>query len=114
MSRREFPAKVKAQAFDRAAGKCEGCGTRLCVGKFHYDHDLPDWLGGEPTLDNCRVLCLGCHGEKTAGRDVPIIAHSKRVKLRHIGAKAPSRKPMPGSRASGIRKRMNGRVEKWS
>lgn len=52
--RRNFSPKVKAQAFLRADGLCEGknCGARLTVGKFAYDHDLADNLGGEPTLEN--------------------------------------------------------------
>lgn len=64
--RREFPAKVKIAAFDRAKGNCEICGLRLTVGKFRYDHKLPDALGGEPTLENCVVQCIACDKPKTA------------------------------------------------
>lgn len=78
MSRREFPAKVKRDAAARANGHCEACTTRLPYGGFHYDHDLPDWLGGEPTLENCRVLCLTCHKLKTSKQDAPQIAKAKR------------------------------------
>lgn len=96
--RREFSAKVKADAFTRAAGRCEGCTARLFVGKFAYDHVIPDAMGGEPTLENCKVLCLACHGEKTAGVDVPAIAKVKRIRQRHLGIKRPStfRKMPPG------------------
>lgn len=112
MSRREFPAKVKAAAFERANGCCENskCGVRLSVGKFHYDHVIPDALGGEPTLENCAVLCHPCHLVKTAGEDVPRIAKTKRIRNNHIGAKVPSRNPLPGSRASGWKRRMDGTV----
>ncbi len=109
MSRREFSAKVKVAAFQRANGHCEKCTAHLMPGRFAYDHVLPDALGGEPVLENCAVLCSACHGSKTASGDVPRIAKMKRQRAGHIGARTTSR-PMPGSRASGLRKRMNGEV----
>ena len=78
MTRRAFPDKVKLAAFHRAAGKCERCTARLYAGKFHYDHCIPDAMGGKPTLENCQVLCTACHGCKTATADVPDIARAKR------------------------------------
>ena len=111
--RREFSAKTKVAAYERSQGRCEGCGAPLQVGRFHYDHVLPDALGGEPTLQNCEVLCRPCHDHKTHTGDVPRISKMKRQRAKHIGAKTTSR-PLPGSRASGIRIRMNRRVERWS
>lgn len=87
--RREFPAKVKVLAFNRAKGNCEKCGVRLSVGKIHYDHVIADALGGEPTLDNCQVLCVGCHGRKTHTKDRPDIQRAKDRREKHIGAKKP-------------------------
>lgn len=69
--RREFSKTVRLQAANRAKGRCEGCGKKLAVGEFHYDHDTPDGLGGEPTLENCKVLCLTCHRIKTHEQDNP-------------------------------------------
>lgn len=77
-------------------------------GKFAYDHILPDWLGGEPTLENAQVLCDPCHSEKTHGQDRPRINKTQRQHARHIEAKAPSRNPLPGSKASGWKRKMNG------
>ena len=113
--RREFSAKVCAAAFQRADGRCEGerngdrCGTRLTVGKFRYDHILPDWLGGEPTLANCQVICMACDGAKTQA-DQTRIAKTKRIRARHIGAVSPSSRPMPGSRRDKFRKKVSGEV----
>lgn len=92
MTRREFPAKVKMAAFKRAKYRCEDCGAPLIAGKFHYDHDIPDGLTGEPTLENCVVRCLNCHGVKTREKDIPTIAKAKRVQAKHIGAKKAKRK----------------------
>lgn len=91
MSRREFPKQVKRDAFLRANGRCENvsCGAFLSLGKYHYDHDIPDGLGGEPTLENCVVLCIACHRDKTSTRDVPAIAKTKRIQDRQKGIKKP-------------------------
>jgi len=96
--RREFSKQVRRDAFKRADGRCEGfpygerCPVKLQVGRFHYDHDIPDGLGGEPTLDNCVVLCIACHKDKTTKKDVPTIAKAKRIADRHIGIKTNRRK----------------------
>lgn len=89
--RREFPKQVKRDAFMRADGFCEhkGCGCKLFRGNIFYDHVIPDGLGGEPTLDNCQVLCKSCHNIKTRKTDVPRIAKAKRIHDRDIGIRKP-------------------------
>lgn len=110
--RDEFTKKVKRAAFERAEGKCEICGARLHVGKFAYDHVIPDAMGGSATLENCQVGCTACHGTKTAEQDVPTIAKSNRVRDRHAGIRPTPRNPMPGSKASKWKRRMDGTVIK--
>lgn len=88
--RKEFPAKVKVAAFERAGGHCESCTAKLFPGNTEYDHAIPCALGGDNTLDNCRVVCRACHRTKTSGEDIPRIAKGKRVRARHLGAKAKS------------------------
>ena len=112
MSRREFSGKTKRAAFQRANGHCEQCGIDLRCKPVHFDHEIAADLGGSATLENCRTLCLQCHKQKTAQHDVPLIAKGRRIRERNIGIKRTSR-PLPGSRASGLRKRMNGNVERW-
>ena len=98
-TRREFSRAVMVAAFQRADGRCEGirngerCECRLMVGKYRYDHILPDWLGGEPTLANCQVICMACDGVKTP-QDQSRIAKTKRIRDKHIGAK-PKGRPWP-------------------
>lgn len=87
--RQEFPAKVKQAAFDRAKGQCERCTARLYPGKYRYNHRIPDALGGDPTLENCELLCLACDTPQTYGKDIPAIAKSKRVRRKHAGIKKP-------------------------
>jgi hypothetical protein len=111
--RREFPKSVKLAAWQRCGGACEACGSRLFSGKFIYDHDKPDTFGGEPSLGNCVVRCTACDKKKTYGQDIPNIAKSNRQREKHLGLRKAKGRPMPGTKASGIRKRMSGRVEKW-
>jgi 5-methylcytosine-specific restriction endonuclease McrA len=85
--RREFSTKIKAAAFQRANLHCEKCTAPLYAGKFAYDHVIADAMGGKPTLDNCEVLCVACHSEKTCELDIPRIAKAKRQSARHHGAK---------------------------
>jgi len=106
--RRNFPDKVKVAAFQRADGRCEGCTAKLFVGKIHYDHRIPDAMGGEPTLANCDVLCTACHGVKTQRVDVPAIAKVKRVRLRHLGIRKAS--GFPGGKDSKFKRKMDGSV----
>ncbi len=103
MSRREFSAKIRADAFARAKGCCEhpDCGKKLHPGDIFYDHVIADGLGGPPTLDNCQVLCKSHHDPKTRLEDVPAIAKAKRRHAKHFGARAPSRWWRPTQRAGG-------------
>lgn len=91
--RREFSKQVKREATRRADKKCEGenCGALFGV-KFHFDHDIADGLGGEPTLENCKVLCHQCHKEKTTKHDIPLIAKVKRISDKHNGIAGPKQK----------------------
>lgn len=88
--RREFPPKVKLAAWERAGGHCEECLARI-VARPEYDHVLPDWLGGEPSLENCKVLCSKCHRLKTSTEDVPRIAKTKRTQRKALNAWPKSR-----------------------
>lgn len=107
---REFAAKVKAAAFMRTNGCCEQCksGVKLRTGDIFYDHAIPDGLGGEPTLENCQVLCRRHHDAKTRGEDVPRIAKAKRVHRRHIGIR--SRSKFACSKDSRWKRKISGEV----
>ena len=106
--RSEFSRKTKAAAFARSGGRCEGCGLKLQVGRFVYDHVVPDWMGGEATLSNCQVIGKCCDAPKTA-KDQGDIAKIKRVRDKHIGAKTP-RAQWPCGRRSKWKKKLNGTV----
>lgn len=111
--RHEFTRKTKAKAYVRCGGFCEGvkedgsrCGLKLQVGRITYDHRIPDWLGGDNSLENCQVLGWCCDKPKTK-EDQGRIAKTKRIIDRHTGAKTSSR-PMAGSRRSGWKHKIGG------
>lgn len=85
--RQEFTKKTKLAAWTRCLGRCEKCTAKLMTGYIEYDHDLSDALGGSNDLDNCIVLCRGCHRAKTDKIDIPVIAKSNRVRDKHFGIK---------------------------
>ncbi len=90
--RREFPKLVKLDRWQHARGCCESCGVKIRAGLGpHYDHDLPDYLGGEPTFSNCRCLCKTCHSAKTSNEDRPMIDKSRAVFEKRIGVRGSGR-----------------------
>lgn len=112
--RRVLTRKQRAILFANRNGRCDGCGRKLRSGeKWIADHRIALANGGTNSEDNFDVLCAGCDAIKTP-TDLTRAAKSKRVAVNHT---VPSEfrstsRPMPGSRASGLSKRMNGRVER--
>lgn len=96
--RREFPQKVRQDAWARCGGRCEKCRGKLFVGHYDYDHVLPDGLGGAPVLSNCMVLCDNCHDEKTHQSDRPMMAKADRGFKKHFGIKTKSGRGFPKAR----------------
>lgn len=97
--RTEFPAQVRRDAFRRCCDgegipHCEGCGIELVSGNIVYEHFDPDGLGGEATLENCKVFCLkACARRKTDEEDNPRMVKADAVLRANYGLKAaPSRK----------------------
>ncbi len=92
MSRAEFTKLTKAQAFQRAGGRCEcGCGSKLTPGEIEYDHRIPAAVGGTNDLSNCVVMRKKCHRRKTSTKDVPEISKSVRVSEKAMGLRKSSR-----------------------
>jgi hypothetical protein len=110
MARQEFTKSVKSKAAERAKGHCEQCKKKLRVGEFHYDHRVADGLGGTPTLDNCTVLCLPCHKDKTRLHDSPIMQKADRQRKAVAQGICTARKPMPFGRNSNLKVKMDGTV----
>jgi hypothetical protein len=124
--RREFTRTQKGQMLKRAMDergriRCEGCGMDVTGKAVEFDHRVPEAMllavdKAKPlTIEDGQLLgaqcCHRAPGGKTA-RDMGDIAKAKRREALAGGFKTKTRNPMPGSKASGIRKRMDGTVEK--
>jgi 5-methylcytosine-specific restriction protein A len=115
VKRVRLSTRQRVECFEASGGVCHLCGGKIIVGeKWEVSHDTPLELGGEDTPENRKPAHYRCHRAHTAAVDLPNIAKAKRREARHIGARAPSSRPIPGSRASGIKKRMDGTVERRS
>lgn len=106
--RRNFSKAVKLAAWERSGGRCEECTAPLSAGNIEYDHRIPDAFGGEPTLENCVVLCKSCHRSKTSKADQPNIARAKRRQAKHIGAKPKPRRSFATNRDGPFKRRLDG------
>lgn len=91
--RQEFTTKTRGLAWARCKGFCEGkdCGITLWQKPREFDHIIPASDGGDNSLENCSVLCVPCHAEKSYRRDIPAIAKSNRIAAKHNGTKIKSR-----------------------
>lgn len=117
-SRTEFSKPVRRDARARAAGFCEfllgdgtRCGCALTTGKFAYDHVIPDWMGGEATIENCQVICTPCHTVKTR-QDAADRAKVRRQEDRHQGIRNPSRIQSQGFRKFAPARRASSPIPK--
>jgi 5-methylcytosine-specific restriction protein A len=109
--RRRFSRTALTARLAAFGGRCAEC--RVEIGPatgLEWDHIIPLELGGDDMLENLQPLCRADHTVKTA-TDVARIAKAKRVSARHLGIKG-AKAIIPGSKASGLRKRLNGTVER--
>lgn len=78
---------------------------------FHFDHVV--WhsiLDGSMHPTNLKPLLIAEHRRKTARIDIPAQAKLKRGLAKRAGQKRKS-KPIPGSRDTRFKKKLNGQVE---
>jgi hypothetical protein len=117
---RTFSKQVKRKALERSGLRCEAvgplyglpegvrCNANLGVG-FDFDH-VNLWANSRDSgLDNVAVVCRVCHKHKTTNHDTPKAAKTVRQRDKHYGIRA-TRNPLPGSKASKWKRRMDGSI----
>lgn len=112
--RTEFSARVKADAFRRCCDSkgiphCESCSNELTGPDTIFEHITPDGLGGEPTLDNCKVHCRNCATKKTFAEDNPRMQKADRQLKAAFGINK-KRSTFACSRDSAFKKKLDGSV----
>lgn len=106
------PPRVKARIAMSQDGICAcGCGVKLGMAAepIEFDHTQALINGGENRESNLRALRKGCHREKTR-EDVAQKSTGARKRNKHFGFEKQSKTPMPGSRNSKWKKKLNGEV----
>jgi len=106
-----IPPRVKARIVARQDGICAcGCGIKLGMAgeRIEFDHIVALILGGENREGNIGAVRSPCHKVKTA-QDVRQKAKEARVRAKHLGI-ARKGAAIPGSRASGWKRKMDGTV----
>jgi 5-methylcytosine-specific restriction protein A len=106
------PRRVRARVFLRFDGICQECSVKIRAKRWICDHRTALINGGENRERNLGPIHEACDKTKTAS-DVAVKSKVARVRNKHLGLVTRNSRPMPGTRASGIRKRMNGNVETW-
>lgn len=109
--RRRLSTRERVAIFEREGGVCHVCLQRVRPGEaWDVSHEVPLELGGDDEGENLRVAHRKCHAVVTREQDLPAIAKAKRREAKHIGAKAPSKTPLPGGRRTRWKRKMNGEV----
>jgi len=96
-TRREFPQSVRKAALRRCSrdskAHCETCDAELNERTgIIFEHVTPDGLGGEPTLENCKVHCKTCADVKTHTEDTPRMRKADRTVKRRYNLRTPRKK----------------------
>lgn len=112
--RRPMTKARAARIFLREDGRCYICGRKLRVGvdKYQIEHPEALSLGGSDDDADLRVVCLDCHPPKTAKDAKAKAKRDRTITTTWVSDRKPKSRPIPGSKASGLRKRMNGTVER--
>lgn len=108
------PDRVRLRVLKKFNECCAKCERKIASGvKWICDHIVALINGGENREQNLQPLCTWCEPDKTAA-DVAVKSKTYDLRRKSFLPREAKSRPMPGSRASGIRKRMNGKVEKWA
>ena len=109
IKRRRLSQTQRVALFLKEGGICHLCKMKITEGQeWDHSHEIPLEAGGEDNDENSRVAHRRCHRKHTAEVDIPIIAKVKRIHAKRIGAKPPSRNPIPGGRRSKYKRKVGG------
>ena len=102
VERRSLSTRERVRLFHLHGGVCHICETKIDGSRegWEIEHVISLAMGGEDADRNMKPAHWKCHKKKTAEVDAPRLAQAKRREARHIGAKAPSRTPLPGGKDS--------------
>jgi hypothetical protein len=106
-----IPTRVRLRVYEAFDGRCHCgyCGLMKIAGKpWDIEHGVALINGGNNRENNLRPVLRDHHRDKTR-EDVAIKSKTARVKALNIGIKK-AKRPMPGSKASKWKRKMDGTV----
>lgn len=107
-----IPPRVRLRVFETHGGYCHLAKRRIQAGEpWDCDHVVALVNGGEHRETNLAPALRDKHREKTA-LDVREKSIVRRKQMKSLGIAPKKGRPMPGSKASGLRRRMDGTVER--
>jgi len=111
--RKHFSPRQRLKIWEDHGGKCCICGERIDGTREPWiiEHCRPLGLAGSNEHSNLGPAHRDCADAKTSD-DVRRISKAKRVKQKHIGIKKTQSRPIPGSKASGWKKKFDGTWER--
>lgn len=107
------PPSVFNRLYRKQNGICPECTRELKVGNITRDHIKALIFGGENRERNLRLICTNPCSLKKSGDETRRKAKADRCLNRDLGLKVPTRRPVPGSKASRIGTRWNKHEGKW-
>ena len=111
--RKNMTPRMRLKVWEAHKGMCALCGGKIdgVRERWIVEHLRALELGGEDTEANMAPAHEACAMAKTSGKngDHAMAAKAKRVKTKHLGIKK-SKNPLPGSKGSKWKKKINGAV----
>jgi 5-methylcytosine-specific restriction protein A len=107
------PDRVRLRVLTAYGRRCGACGLPITGRAWTCDHIKALINGGENRESNLQPLGNKCCLMKKNQADVAEKAASYKTRKSHNLSRKPKGRPLPGTKASGIRKRMDGKVERW-
>lgn len=108
------PKRVRLRVLEAFKHKCALCGRDIRAGiRWICDHIIALINGGENRESNLQPICDWCDKNIKTPADQALKSRIYKSKSRNAGLRRPKWRPLPGTRASGIRRRMDRTVERW-
>lgn len=105
-----IPPRVRLRIFEAHGGVCHLSGRRIQAGEpWDCDHIVALVNGGEHRETNLAPALRDKHREKTA-LDVAEKSIVRRKRMKSLGIVPKKGRPIPGSKLSGLKRKMNGEV----
>lgn len=110
--RKPLTNKQRLEMFIRHKGICCVCGHKIDGVRQAWDeHINPLWLSGDNSAENRAPAHRKCAQDKTS-KEATERSKLRKSAERHFGAKRPKGPPMPGTKRSKWKKKLNGPPER--